>query len=146
MSGSTLIILFHPDFRHPEPFASLNRHALPALTVRLLNSENRAYPRLPIQENTHCRNSLTKMKRLIFLKSVRGPAGYIHRLRTFGTFGDIELNTLTLGERPKSVALNRRVMHKDIFPIIHRDESVPFDLIEPLDLTIGHTLTLLCAV
>src|SRR5262245_44928336 len=60
--------------------------------------------------------------------------GDVAGLRALGTVNDFELHCLALFERTEAVALNGRVVHEDVTASVALDESVPFCVVEPLDL------------
>lgn len=59
-----------------------------------------------------------------------------HHVASLGAFGALfqrEFNPVALFEVAKTVRFNRRIMHKDIRPILTSDEAVAFGGVEPLD-------------
>ena len=65
---------------------------------------------------------------------------YINGLGSFCTFSNFKLDDLPLVEGLESIALNGRVMNKNITPPFFLDEAVPFRVVEPFDLSSCHTL------
>src|SRR4051812_35776960 len=55
-------------------------------------------------------------------------------LRALGAVNDLELNCLAFFKRAEAVALNRRVVHKDVAASVAFDKPVALGVVEPLDL------------
>jgi hypothetical protein len=67
--------------------------------------------------------------------------GHVGRLRAFGALRDLELNVLSLLQGFKAFHLDRGVMHKDISATITGNESKTFFVIEPLNFSNRHQLS-----
>jgi len=60
---------------------------------------------------------------------------YIRRLKTFGSFSDLEFDIIALRQGLKTLILNRGKMNEDIVATIMLDETIPFVVVEPLYFT-----------
>src|SRR6266481_5487501 len=56
-------------------------------------------------------------------------------LQTLGALGHLELHTGAFIERPVSLRLDSREVHKDILPVLPLDEAVALGCVEPLHCT-----------
>jgi hypothetical protein len=63
-------------------------------------------------------------------------------LPAFRTFGDTELNGLTLLQALKTARLNRREMYKNVFAILTADEAVALGIVKPLHCSLFHDVVL----
>ncbi|CAM3141192.1 hypothetical protein MYSI104531_20355 [Mycobacterium simiae] len=65
--------------------------------------------------------------------------GYSHRLRTFSTLGDLELDSLILLKGAKPVAFNFRMVDKDVLcAAIGRDKPETLRRVEPFHSSLWH--------
>src|SRR5262245_30199189 len=69
----------------------------------------------------------------------------VGRLITLGAGHHVELDLLTLGQRPEPLGTDRGVVDEDVAPILARDEAVPLGIVEPLHSTFFHCDLLACA-
>ena len=66
-------------------------------------------------------------------------------LEAFVSLGDFKLNHLAIVQGLEPVALNRRVMHKNVSSPLSFDETITFRVVEPLDPTGWHSEFLLAS-
>src|SRR5262245_27022375 len=59
-------------------------------------------------------------------------------LQALRTAGDIELDLLALGQRPETVAGDRRIMNEHVLATLLGNESEPLRLVEPLHCATSH--------
>src|SRR5689334_22028515 len=72
--------------------------------------------------------------------------GDVPCLRTLRTVDDLELDRLTLFQRPEAVATDRGVVHEHVAATLALDETVALSVVEPLDLACNaHRSSSLCA-
>jgi hypothetical protein len=64
-----------------------------------------------------------------------GRLAYVRRLRTLLTFGDFELDLITLLQALVSLGCNRAVVNENVGTICASDEPVTFRIIEPFHRT-----------
>ena len=63
---------------------------------------------------------------------------YVLCLQALGPFGHGELNCLAFLQAAISIGLNRREVHKYIFPVLTRDKAKAFSGVEPLNCSLFH--------
>ena len=70
----------------------------------------------------------------------------VSRLRPFRTFDHVKADGITFGQRLEALIDYRRIMHKNLFAIIHTDKTKAFCVVKPFYGTLcqkNHHLTLL---
>jgi hypothetical protein len=70
--------------------------------------------------------------------------GDVPCLRTFWTVDDLEFDRLTLLQGPEAIATDRGVVNEDVAASFALNESVPFGVVEPLDLACDAHRSLPC--
>jgi hypothetical protein len=68
---------------------------------------------------------------------------YVNRLKTLRAFFGIKADTVTFGKTLKATALNGRMMDKNIIVVFTGDEAKTFAVVEPLNRSLFHSLSLL---
>src|SRR5260370_17067044 len=63
------------------------------------------------------------------------------RLQPLGALGDLELNRIALGETTEPLSLDRREVDEHIWTRLLRDEAKALRVVEPLHLTLCHTVS-----
>lgn len=63
---------------------------------------------------------------------------YSYCLGTFGSSFFVEADAVTFRQALKALSLDGRVMNEEFFPVIPRDKSITFTVIEPLYSTFSH--------
>src|ERR1043165_3042407 len=64
--------------------------------------------------------------------------GHVLRGRAFLSLHNVELDLVTLGQRPEAAGLDGRMMDEAILlPALWRDEPEPLRVVEPLDRALG---------
>src|SRR4051812_2818801 len=68
-----------------------------------------------------------------------GCLGDVGGLQAFGALSDLELDLLTLFQRPESFTGDRRVVDEHVLAVLLADEAEPFLRVEPLHVTNCHS-------
>src|SRR5262249_40686349 len=65
-------------------------------------------------------------------------ATHVRRLKALRTLRDVEVHTLSLGERLEALALNGGEVYEDVLATLLGDETETLRVVEPLDRTCSH--------
>jgi hypothetical protein len=68
---------------------------------------------------------------------------YVNRLKTLWALFSIKADTVTFGKAPEAAALDGRMMDKNIVVVFTGDEAKTFIVIEPLNCSLFHSVSLL---
>src|SRR3990172_2495598 len=117
--------------KHPEP-------ALPAPHSKAGQPRNYSWKRLPSTGP-----AIRQANNGAYAFVLSG-GSYVRRLQAFRTFGGLEFDGLTLGQRLETFIRNSRVMYEYIFTAVFRSEkSETFAIVKPLHCTKIHNNDLL---
>src|SRR5690349_2339100 len=130
-----------PSIRRP-PQRSIRACGRPRARWSRLNAPWRSVLQ---QKSPGSRSSRGLLVQCVWRDALRsfGDVGGLQALRALG---DLELDLLTLFERPESLTRDRRVVHKHVLAVLLADEAEALFGVEPLHMSDCHKSPLLSSV